>query len=352
MRDPSSITMASPRGWGHRYPRQVRSPPRRAIPTRVGTSRLESRNPAGVSGHPHAGGDIDVERPDAVGGVGPSPRGWGHQMSAEQKHSAMRAIPTRVGTSRSGFCDEVKYPGHPHAGGDIREGVVGDLTYAGPSPRGWGHLKCALQQECRRRAIPTRVGTSRASHAVRRENPGHPHAGGDIPKKPRWFAAVPGPSPRGWGHRLGDIAEFAHDRAIPTRVGTSGARAGLRLGRAGHPHAGGDILVWFMVNAPHIGPSPRGWGHLKQFQFCSFCHRAIPTRVGTSLAEIISPIRPAGHPHAGGDIPLSLTQGDIPAGPSPRGWGHRVGRVRRGVLLRAIPTRVGTSTGQHGGRIG
>ena len=112
--------------------------------------------------------------------IGPSPRGWGHRPSEQRRLPLSRAIPTRVGTSSLVINNRTFGPGHPHAGGDIKDGRVYGTDKAGPSPRGWGHpplLQFFFQIG---RAIPTRVGTS--SHVIDwiLGVAGHPHAGGDI----------------------------------------------------------------------------------------------------------------------------------------------------------------------------
>ncbi len=52
-----------------------------------------------VTGHPHAGGEIDLGEPLKGFEPGPSPRGWGNLIKGLTMLSVFRAIPTRVGKS-------------------------------------------------------------------------------------------------------------------------------------------------------------------------------------------------------------------------------------------------------------
>ena len=152
-------------------------------------------------GHPHAGGDILATSKKTSIEDGPSPRGWGHHGHAFLVFVFGRAIPTRVGTSCTGVQRSWFIPGHPHAGGDICQSAESVREFRGPSPRGWGHLFSLWRFLPRRRAIPTRVGTSPLVKIGWQTQAGHPHAGGDILRKETVNDLIGGPSPRGWGHR-------------------------------------------------------------------------------------------------------------------------------------------------------
>ena len=173
--------------------------------------------------------------------------------------------------------------------------------------------------------------------------PGHPHAGGDISRPLHCSSCGFGPSPRGWGHRSVYPPARCSCRAIPTRVGTSVAVMVAVNSPAGHPHAGGDICPKISRSATLPGPSPRGWGHPPEAQRVAWGERAIPTRVGTSTTHNTGNSLVAGHPHAGGDIFKANGLQLRDAGPSPRGWGHPDKALDPSAVLRAIPTRVGTS---------
>ncbi len=175
--------------------------------------------------------------------------------------------------------------GHPHAGGDIAGDVSILLHHVGPSPRGWGHQNLRVWPQLSLRAIPTRVGTSRPSTHHQANLEGHPHAGGDIQQKRSKRYNSGGPSPRGWGHHCSACSRRPVCRAIPTRVGTSSHVIDWILGVAGHPHAGGDIFISFGKITQLYGPSPRGWGHHNDWLTRHIGRRAIPTRVGTSTRQ-------------------------------------------------------------------
>jgi len=177
----------------------------------------------------------------AISLFGPSPRGWGNPRQAMKKLLAKRAIPTRVGKSRRGLKRADLGSGHPHAGGEIVLARNLAHHFPGPSPRGWGNRLQSIARKQLTRAIPTRVGKSRSRKGNRINRPGHPHAGGEITQA--WEQTYPsnGPSPRGWGNPTGEGSGPICARAIPTRVGKS-RKGCLRMCLfSGHPHAGGEI---------------------------------------------------------------------------------------------------------------
>ncbi len=172
---------------------------------------------------------------------GPSPRGWGNRGSPSARAAIVRAIPTRVGKSIRLARTPILTSGHPHAGGEIVETPQETQLILGPSPRGWGNPNRAILVRCVVRAIPTRVGKSRSRCPPHRKSSGHPHAGGEIRGKSNVPRSHHGPSPRGWGNR-NDIRHHRRKRrAIPTRVGKSGPPRSSSCRHSGHPHAGGEI---------------------------------------------------------------------------------------------------------------
>ncbi len=119
----------------------------------------------------------------------------------------------------------------------------------------------------------------------------------------------------------------------------------------GHPHAGGEISLSVLL-ALHIGgPSPRGWGNQRVGIQLVATIRAIPTRVGKSSARQALQSDPAGHPHAGGEIVQNSESWLFAFGPSPRGWGNPRYFDQTLTTHRAIPTRVGKSTSDIAARL-
>ena len=192
--------------------------------------------------------------------------------------------------------------GHPHAGGEIRLSRFCQLRSLGPSPRGWGNQVTDDFSLCSARAIPTRVGKSADDVSDRNRLSGHPHAGGEIYTPTKAPGSIDGPSPRGWGNRLARDSSHRGKRAIPTRVGKSVFRSTEQSFRAGHPHAGGEITRWSGRSTARLGPSPRGWGNQRNRPPPRKLERAIPTRVGKSPAAVKVCKVNSGHPHAGGEI--------------------------------------------------
>ncbi len=333
----------SPRGWGNRDRKNPSTGGGRAIPTRVGKSAHARNMSASRTGHPHAGGEI--EKWETVRGVniGPSPRGWGNRRDCARYDRPTRAIPTRVGKSVIPPMLGLVQAGHPHAGGEIRLCHCTAGKSCGPSPRGWGNQPACCCRLKDSRAIPTRVGKSCHPRQRTRRRAGHPHAGGEIAKVSRFEGYGSGPSPRGWGNLMGRLAAVGRKRAIPTRVGKSMTPGPVSISASGHPHAGGEISHWFTRRSCRYGPSPRGWGNPPGIILGIAAARAIPTRVGKSATARTERSVRAGHPHAGGEIPGNSPHPQRRNGPSPRGWGNRLGAGNKNGIERAIPTRVGKS---------
>ena len=213
--------------------------------------------------------------------------------------------------------------GHPHAGGEIAALLAVSVTFSGPSPRGWGNLIYGRSYFRELRAIPMRVGKSGAGRRWRGARTGHPHAGGEIWRPGSTPRQNYGPSPRGWGNHFHFNRLRSLARAIPTRVGKSLAPPVWVGGIPGHPHAGGEITKAGRRRGDIVGPSPRGWGNPCNVVRAPLRARAIPTRVGKSPGHSKMIIFGPGHPHAGGEIPVQPADTDAIAGPSPRGWGNQ-----------------------------
>ena len=212
---------------------------------------------------------------------------------------------------------------HPNAGGEISCCLIVVRVIFGPSPRGWGNLRKLSGTDAPQRAIPTRVGKSFVSFEQICAAPGHPHAGGEIRSLPKRLESKNGPSPRGWGNQADIALAWANERAIPTRVGKSSIAKRRPTRPAGHPHAGGEIATPSKPYHTTPGPSPRGWGNRCRGVCLGFFWRAIPTRVGKSTPRPKFHRVRAGHPHAGGEILMCGKRICIFRGPSPRGWGNQ-----------------------------
>ena len=68
-----------------------------------------------------------------------------------------------------------------------------------------------------------------------------------------------------------------------------------------HPHAYGDKLVSYTKLRGFIGSSPRVWGQDLLASLAGKILGIIPTRMGTSVSEILIHLLCWDHPHAYGD---------------------------------------------------
>ena len=130
----------------------------------------------------------------------------------------------------------------------------------------------------------------------------HPHACGDKDRNARQLFGGLGSSPRVWGQADDQTIALVENRIIPTRVGTSVA----------------DVNT--MPNI--VGSSPRVWGQVNGGENKNDVEGIIPTRVGTRRSDIAAAI--------------------YGVGSSPRVWGQVFSSCPLGCRCGIIPTRVGT----------
>ena len=154
---------------------------------------------------------------------GPSPRGWGKQCHPNHAAMCWRTIPTRVGKTGSQRKNPAWVPDHPHAGGENSAGSMSSSSDAGPSPRGWGKRRRQPEALLDQRTIPTRVGKTINRSKNETTKTDHPHAGGENSRSSLGVDSASGPSPRGWGKPSSRPPRASPWRTIPTRVGKTPA---------------------------------------------------------------------------------------------------------------------------------
>jgi len=314
----------------------------RAIPTCVGTRLLARWGERVSPGHPHVCGD---EPPASFEGhlrLGPSPRVGGRGSHERTRSRSARAIPTCVGTNGPSRCSASRHAGHPHVCGDEGVETAGRAVTNGPSPRVWGRAVFLGGRFAVPRAIPTCVGTRSSRFRDVRKGPGHPHVCGDEVDGPKLGTGADGPSPRVWGRGPRSDMSYCRRRAIPTCVGTSRPRCRPSTPIPGHPHVCGDESNPGTIKDACFGPSPRVWGRDQVLQVLRGEARAIPTCVGTSSQGSLCVGPSTGHPHVCGDELRGEHRMRLESGPSPRVWGRAHPLPARWRALRAIPTCVGT----------
>ncbi len=129
---------------------------------------------------------------------------------------------------------------------------------------------------------------------------------------------------------------------IPTRVGTSLIFPSPLHRGQDHPHACGDKCFTGSTSAAREGSSPRVWGQERNFKRLWVVVRIIPTRVGTSHRAVSERHSKGDHPHACGDKAVKAVPTQEIAGSSPRVWGQAANITYPETSCRIIPTRVGT----------
>ena len=188
-----------------------------------------------------------------------------------------------MGTRPVGSRFSIVFRDHPHACGDKLYHRIFDLSRGGSSPRVWGQAEFRLRAFCSSRIIPTRVGTSDEELMNELKKRDHPHAYGDKGTRRLNRSQSPGSSPRVWGQVAVFVYTQKYKGIIPTRVGTSIARLITAHVSPDHPHACGDKVFLVCLYYTTGGSSPRVWGQASLSPALTLSPRIIPTRVGTSV---------------------------------------------------------------------
>ena len=120
------------------------------------------------------------------------------------------------------------------------------------------------------------------------------------------------------------------------------------VGRLGdHPHAYGDKQILPLRVGMRLGSSPRVWGQVDKLSDLKYTNGIIPTRMGTSNAEVEENPQRQDHPHAYGDKRSDIHHERLLAGSSPRVWGQVCYHSMLLSRHRIIPTRMGTSASEN-----
>ncbi len=151
----------------------------RIIPTRVGTRTVFRTFQRHLRDHPHACGDKLCVCHKITPLKGSSPRVWGQAQFPVLRVHRAGIIPTRVGTSALECERSCKQWDHPHACGDKHSERPFQRFIEGSSPRVWGQEFYIAFSFCLLRIIPTRVGTSNTGYSFGKHLQDHPHACGD-----------------------------------------------------------------------------------------------------------------------------------------------------------------------------
>ena len=198
------------------------------------------------------------------------------------------------------------------------------------------------------RIIPTRVGSCTTTRTTTPASTDHPHASGELTL---WFIfdqPDPGSSPREWGAAPGPPRDARRRGIIPTRVGSCPTRSRRWRRSSDHPHASGELERPAVQDPQDRGSSPREWGAAPVLRPPLGQPRIIPTRVGSCSRGRPSTPASGDHPHASGE----LLEGELAVatytGSSPREWGAGGPARGRGLGRGIIPTRVGSCDGWCG----
>ena len=339
----------SPRAWGARRGGQHGAGRLRTIPTCVGSTLSHPKSRHGESDHPHVRGEHGCRQSRGHRADGPSPRAWGAQRHRGQRLHERRTIPTCVGSTMLDLSLPTRRADHPHVRGEHVDEQFGGGEPLGPSPRAWGARDCGPWRVIPARTIPTCVGSTGLDPRSGAGGADHPHVRGE--HMARIWPTMPssGPSPRAWGARWAGAVALFQGRTIPTCVGSTTRPGGRQIPGADHPHVRGEHTSSSSKFWASVGPSPRAWGaHLEQLEILGV-RRTIPTCVGSTPRAARNSGRPSDHPHVRGEHALTLSGVTEVTGPSPRAWGAHLEQLEILGVRRTIPTCVGSTRAEASG---
>ena len=130
-------------------------------------------------------------------------------------------------------------------------------------------------------------------------------------------------------------------RIIPTPVGKSTTDNLTPANDKDHPHARGEKITGNNRAAWRVGSSPRPWGKGPYRTDLMQCHRIIPTPVGKRPGRQQIQRERGDHPHARGEKFLTVRSSSLTTGSSPRPWGKACNPGEFQYGYRIIPTPVG-----------
>ena len=136
----SSTPGPSPRAWGKLAGIPTHQVSNRTIPTGVGKTSASSTRSPGSSDHPHGRGENLVFIHPSCAILGPSPRAWGKRFGETIVLMLFRTIPTGVGKTKTQRRQPGISPDHPHGRGENLLEFRSSFCFPGPSPRAWGKL--------------------------------------------------------------------------------------------------------------------------------------------------------------------------------------------------------------------
>ena len=133
---------------------------------------------------------------------GSSPRVWGARVVMRLELSALRLIPTCVGSTAFGLFPGVVGAAHPHVCGEHNSFTILPFKIFGSSPRVWGALNNPLDIIPDGRLIPTCVGSTPTRREPENPRTAHPHVCGEHEEHQIMKSLYHGSSPRVWGAHL------------------------------------------------------------------------------------------------------------------------------------------------------
>ncbi len=215
-------------------------------------------------------------------------------------------------------------PVHPHMRGEHVECPADGNIVFGSSPHAWGAWLTSANASWTRRFIPTCVGSIISAVVRAVGTTVHPHMRGEHVLLVVCKHDTCGSSPHAWGACLDVLphpVEIVFSRFIPTCVGSMQSATTAAENTAVHPHMRGEHQGYQYVDFDLTGSSPHAWGALLIVAIVLIVLRFIPTCVGSMTSKPVCVIPYSVHPHMRGEHVAHLHSRRIAVGSSPHAWG-------------------------------
>ena len=143
---------------------------------------------------------------------------------------------------------------------EYSDSLLTSSRWSGSSPLAWGILSRTAHPATVRRFIPTCVGNTIERSGLKFQSAVHPHLRGEYLIM-RGNPGVPaGSSPLAWGIPQQMLTEQRKVRFIPTCVGNTSINRRIQQVGTVHPHLRGEYPIMLYLNTCYFGSSPLAWG--------------------------------------------------------------------------------------------
>ena len=210
-------------------------------------------------------------------------------------------------------------------------------------PRMWDQRVILSDTEQTGRIIPTYVGSTVHNRGTRPSTPNHSHVCGINSSIGIIHDCISESFPRMWDQPKQIRCACLYIRIIPTYVGSTPPRSSTPSSSPNHSHVCGINASMGLFSVLSNESFPRMWDQRKHLLINCLVLRIIPTYVGSTRTNHPRNCRDTNHSHVCGINPFLSQSMYIVVESFPRMWDQRAPHPRRRPRGRIIPTYVGST---------